>query len=522
MSILCNSCGEENFELDRQCWSCGAELYYTDALPDGSVLQNRYVIERLIKLGGMGAIYRALDERLNRFCAIKEMLTTYATGDQKKYAERRFKVESKLLSWLDHPNLPTVLDYFIEEGRYYLVMSYIDGVDLNEVLETRGNPGLPEEMVVDWSLQILDVLDYLHSQNPPVVYRDIKPGNIMLHRDGRVMLIDFGIARTIQPEGKKIRYTSIGTDGYASEEQYRGGVEPRSDLYSLGATMHHLLTGITPVAFNLKHVRNNAPWVSPGLEQVIMKALEYEAQNRYNSAKEMKRSLEKIRNKPVLSPDIPKAPLRRPSGAIRVAKPKKPVSYEQILGMLEEQEKDDIKRESLELEEKRNVYEDEPKTIEYCGDPVIDRNAEVYKPSQTVETVPQQGRRFRPREDIGGAEKISEQRRTKSGKLFPEGEKISEQRRTKSEKIFPEGEETSKRRKTKSEKFFPEPEKREKTLTSEDLLSQGVGGVLGKLLQSSGKEEEEAVPGFVKLASIKPGDRRTSGELGLGDAGNIK
>jgi serine/threonine protein kinase len=159
MAIICNNCGETNLDIDTVCSLCGTDLYYTEALPDGAVLQNRYVIEGLIKIGGMGAIYLAFDNRLNRYCAIKEMLITYGTLEDKNYAQKRFKEEAKLLSRFDHPNLPSVHDYFIENSRYYLVMSYIEGVDLNELLQTEGKPGMPEEKVIEWSIEVLQVLD---------------------------------------------------------------------------------------------------------------------------------------------------------------------------------------------------------------------------------------------------------------------------------------------------------------------------------------------------------------------------
>jgi len=341
MGIICNNCGEENFDIATKCNGCGAELYYNDVLSEGILLQNRYRIEQLIKLGGMGAVYLSLDGRLNRYCVVKEMLNTCGSLQEKAYAEKRFKVEARMLSQLENYHLPAVYDYFIEKGRYYLVMSYIEGVDLSDLLELEGNPGLPEELVIEWSLQILEVLDYLHNQDPPVVYRDIKPGNIMLNKDGRVMLVDFGIARTIIPDAN-IKYTSIGTDGYAAEEQYRGKVEPRSDLYSLGATMHHLLTGKIPSAFNLKPVRNYAPWVSPGIEQIIMKALEYEADKRYKNAAEMREALSGLTKKEELKPRV-RISAHDLAGYIPGKKPsllhtKKPVSYEEIKETFSEEE----------------------------------------------------------------------------------------------------------------------------------------------------------------------------------------
>ena len=148
MGIICNNCGEENFDIATKCNACGAGLYYNDALTEGVLLQNRYRIEQLIKLGGMGAVYLSLDGRLNRYCVVKEMLNTCGSLQEKAYAEKRFKVEARMLSQLENYHLPAVYDYFIEKGRYYLVMSYIEGVDLSDLLEIEGNPGLDRKSVV--------------------------------------------------------------------------------------------------------------------------------------------------------------------------------------------------------------------------------------------------------------------------------------------------------------------------------------------------------------------------------------
>ncbi|MEW6215937.1 MAG: bifunctional serine/threonine-protein kinase/formylglycine-generating enzyme family protein, partial [Nitrospirota bacterium] len=234
----------------------------------------------------MGAVYKAIDTKFETPCAVKELLPPMGDELEKAQAEDWFKREAKLLNKLDHPNLPKVFDYFISDGRYYLVMNYIEGEDLETILETHGEPGLPEEAVIEWAKQILEVLDYLHSQNPPIIYRDLKPGNIMIHKDGRVMLVDFGIARAIR-KGSKTAKTAIGTEGYSPIEQCHGKPEARSDLYALGATMHHLLTGIDPIPFQFKPLTEIDPGFSPEMEIFIMKALEDEPQNRFSSAYEM-------------------------------------------------------------------------------------------------------------------------------------------------------------------------------------------------------------------------------------------
>ncbi|HPZ10247.1 MAG TPA: serine/threonine-protein kinase, partial [Candidatus Eremiobacteraeota bacterium] len=275
----------------------GSTLLSSSLSPD-SIIGGRYTILSLIKAGGMGAVYKATDGRLDRICAVKELFSDYDNSEEQEYAIKRFNTEAKILSNLQHDHLPVVYDYFIENGRYYLVMSFIEGEDLDTILEREGTPFLTEDKVVEWAQQILTVLDYLHNQSPPIIYRDIKPANIMIRVDGRAMLVDFGIARVVNPE-QKVSKTSIGTDGYAPKEQYKGQVEPRSDIYALGATMHHLLTGEVPVPLDFEPVSFFNPGISTNLEQIIMRALEREVYNRFADAKAM---LEALQNYNVVIP----------------------------------------------------------------------------------------------------------------------------------------------------------------------------------------------------------------------------
>jgi len=259
MALYCNSCGARNSGKTKNCSNCGdillaGAIMSNGALPPGSVVGNRYEIVSLIKAGGMGAVYQAKDLRLDRICALKELFSNYEDEEEQEYAIKRFNSEARILSKLQHDHLPVVHDYFIENDYYYLVMSFIEGEDLDTILERDGNPYLPEDKVVEWAKQILNVLDYLHNQETPIIYRDIKPANIMIRKsDGRAMLVDFGIARAVNPE-QRVSKTAVGTDGYAPKEQYRGKVEPRSDIYALGATMHHLLTGEMPVPLDFEPV----------------------------------------------------------------------------------------------------------------------------------------------------------------------------------------------------------------------------------------------------------------------------
>jgi serine/threonine protein kinase len=251
-----------------------------EPLTSGVILQNRYEIERLLGGGGMGMVYLAHDQRLaNRACAVKEMVDHFIDQQQRIEANEYFAREADTLAQLKHAAIPAITDRFDDHNRHYLVMEYVEGRNLEEEIAARGGP-LPEGLVIDIARQLCDVLAYLHGFTPPMVYRDMKPSNVMLTPRGRVVLVDFGIARLFKTARKG---TMIGTLGFAPPEQYQGAVDPRSDIYSLGATLHYVLTGRDPEKFppfSFPPVRDLRPEVSTNLAAAIDRALAYQADAR--------------------------------------------------------------------------------------------------------------------------------------------------------------------------------------------------------------------------------------------------
>src|SRR5438876_27563 len=307
----CPYCKYENRDGVRYCSNCGRALSpvtttntstggTSRSLAIGSPLQGgRYVITKILGEGGMGTAVLATDKRTdNKLVVIKELVSD--NTDPAKFQEdvRNFKREVATLAHLDHPLISYVTDSFEEDSRYFMVQKYIEGENLEERMD-RVNQPMKEREVLGLASELLDILDYLAQQTPPIVHRDIKPANIIIgSKDKRAHLVDFGIARADEAKNIKRKQTSaLGTPGYAPPEQYQGNADPRSDLYALGATMHHLLTNRDPrnyAPFSYPPVRTLNPQISPETESLINKAVNNDSSQRYQSAMAMKSDVDTI------------------------------------------------------------------------------------------------------------------------------------------------------------------------------------------------------------------------------------
>ncbi len=261
----------------------------------GALLQNRYRILHEIGGGGMGKIYLAEDTRLpGRCCAVKEMSPAQLSPQDQVWAVPAFQQEAQMLARLHHPGLTAVTDFFQEANNWYLVMDYVEGETLEDRMQRAPRSCLSLQEALDIMRQLCDVLEYLHGQNPPVIFRDLKPGNVMLTPQGQVKLIDFGIARFFKP-GQGRDTVNLGTPGYAAPEQYggQGQTDPRSDIYSLGVLLHQMLTGYDPTTtpFNLPAARHLNPSIPDWVDAVIQRAIQIQPFMRYQNVPELCRAL---------------------------------------------------------------------------------------------------------------------------------------------------------------------------------------------------------------------------------------
>jgi eukaryotic-like serine/threonine-protein kinase len=278
----------------------GSSAGNSRSLTPGSRLQGgRYVIQKVLGQGGMGAALLATDLRLDKKpVVIKELISDNTDPAKLQEDVRNFKREVTTLAHLDHPLIPNVTDHFQEGSRYFMVQEYVDGETLEDRMDRIQQP-MKEREALEYTSEVLDILDYLSHETPPIVHRDIKPANIIIgNRDKKAHLVDFGIARADENRNaRRKQTTALGTPGYAPPEQYQGNADPRSDLYALAATLHHLLTNRDPrnhPPFSYPPVRTLNPQITPETEQVLKKALTNDINQRYQSAAAMKQAIDDI------------------------------------------------------------------------------------------------------------------------------------------------------------------------------------------------------------------------------------
>jgi WD40 repeat protein/tRNA A-37 threonylcarbamoyl transferase component Bud32 len=293
----CAHCGAANPPGAASCFACGqaplALAGASDSLAPRALLKQRYRLLSQVGSGGFGAVYRAEDTQLaNRLVAVKEMQPSSLRSKELGEAAA-FRREGLLLAGLTHPNLPRIYDHFSEDGRWYLVMDFIQGETLEAALDREPEGRLPLERVLKIGAQLCQVLDYLHTRQPPIIFRDLKPSNVMLREDGTLFLVDFGIARLFKP-GQTKDTVAFGTLGYAAPEQFgKAQTTPRSDIYALGALLHQMLTGNDPSDTPFRF----APLDDPALADIgrlIARMVQVDEASRPASMAQVKQELEAL------------------------------------------------------------------------------------------------------------------------------------------------------------------------------------------------------------------------------------
>jgi serine/threonine-protein kinase len=283
----------------------------------------RYYITRVIKAGGQGSVLETIGED-GQVYAFKEMIDNFTNPKDRIEAIDRFEAEAKMLRRLSHPRIPKVYADFKDEGRQYLAMEFVRGEDLEEVI--RKHPGgLSEQQVLEWADEICDVLSYLHNHKPePIIFRDMKPSNVMIEPDGKIKLIDFGIAKVFE---RAERGTQIGTPGYAPPEQYQGLATVESDIYALAATLHHMLTGRDPrdePPFSFPPVYGLKPTISKRTSEALQKALQMNPDDRFQSIADFRNALRPPAPPPARVPQSTTVLTPQPQAAAPAAAPTRP------------------------------------------------------------------------------------------------------------------------------------------------------------------------------------------------------
>jgi len=313
--MFCPKCGSKNRDTASFCIFCGHNLSEEKTIVNakmtkdsslatpavatigaGSVLDGRYIITRQLAAGGMGKLWLADDKKMSFPVVIKEMIQASLSEKKLKYIIKRFKQEARLLFRLKHKSLPRVVDFFNWENNFYMIMEYVEGKNLSEILGEKPNGRFEVSECFILMARVLDIIIYLHNQDPPIIHRDIKPGNIMLAANGEVLLVDFGLARPLE-EGKE-GTARVGTHGFASPEHHTGKFHKSSDLYSFGATFHYILSGEDPrkrMPFIFPPLSDYRDDVPAGLQNITERLLKLKYRNRYQRAEEVSKDMEKIK-----------------------------------------------------------------------------------------------------------------------------------------------------------------------------------------------------------------------------------
>jgi serine/threonine protein kinase len=297
--LYCPYCGAENKAQATNCFVCRRALYglsiNTASLSVPQILKQRYRIVSLAGRGGMGAVYKATDIELgNRLVAVKEMSERGLNEREKAEAVRGFKREAFMLAGLQYAHLPRIYDHFLEHGHWYLVMDFIAGETLENYLRRMPGRRLPLEEVLDYGIQLCTVLDYLHTRQPPIIFRDLKPANIMRSDEGELYLIDFGIARHFKP-GQDKDTAAFGSSGYAAPEQYgQTQTTPRTDIYNLGALLHQMLTGKDPAQTPFFFAPLPGELEGTGMQALLANMLALKMQQRTSSVAVVRQALQQI------------------------------------------------------------------------------------------------------------------------------------------------------------------------------------------------------------------------------------
>jgi serine/threonine protein kinase len=348
-TVYCDTCGAANRPQARFCIACGQAMstasslppavqarpavsstppmvlvdptfnssFLTGLLPANSLLKQRYLILSRVGQGGMGAVYKAADTQLgNRLVALKEMSQKGLDPQEIVEAVDTFKREALMLAGLPHhPHLPSIYDHFEDGGRWYLVIDFIEGETLEEYLSRAKGGRLSVEAVLNIGIQLVTVLGYLHNHHPPIIFRDLKPANVMRTTGGQLYLIDFGIARHFK-QGQAKDTIAYASAGYAAPEQYgKAQTTPQSDIYSLGATLHHLLSGIDPSQSPFRFAPLSGGGMPAGLGTLIARMVDMDAGKRPASMALVKQELQRIQQLATQSAGSQLAPAQYVAGS---------------------------------------------------------------------------------------------------------------------------------------------------------------------------------------------------------------